>query len=88
MPLKYTKSNDIEAMNIFKFIGGTAPILDKPAFIEMDYGTASHQSSIMMRNNQTALTPFHRPRVEPAILASSATNSQHWNMSYGRGWRS
>ncbi|KAJ5391278.1 hypothetical protein N7509_006768 [Penicillium cosmopolitanum] len=26
-------------MNMFKFIGGTTPILDKPAFIEMDYGT-------------------------------------------------
>lgn len=28
-------------MNMFKFIGGTESILDKPAFIEMDYATVS-----------------------------------------------
>lgn len=27
------------AMDKFRFIGGTAPVLDKKAFIEMDYGT-------------------------------------------------
>jgi len=34
-------------MDLFKFIGGSRPDLDKTAFMEMDYGTVSFQCSLI-----------------------------------------
>jgi hypothetical protein len=35
----------------FKFIGGTDPVLDKRAFIEMDYGTVRSSSDTFYWGN-------------------------------------
>lgn len=73
-------------MNIFKFIGGTKPILDKPAFIEMDYATVRNPPMHLCKRKYEFLT-LYRLRVVPVMLDLSATNNRRWRRSYEKEWQ-
>jgi hypothetical protein len=74
-------------MNMFKFIGGTTPILDKPAFIEMDYGTVSNLPMRLCKRQYGIPYTVYRLRVVLAMSDLSVTNNQYWRRSYEKEWQ-
>ena len=64
-------------MHKFKFIGGTDPVLDKRAFIEMNYATVMRHVTWSGKRNANDKVEYDRLKAVQAMWDSSVTNSLH-----------